>query len=581
MNTRSRFLTLLTSSSLVVGVLSSAFAPTAFASVVGTNETGTHANGLTFARYSTTGKATAVAAEANMAINPAGSQIENGSGLASSSPLVVFSPAVVDLASDLSATVPYILVDASAMFDNGGVALNESQNTWKATTTGDARVYLNAGAADGSDATDCSATFADYGTSKGFSAQTDDNVLLCVVPALETSHDTGTVTLIVTNNGDQSTVQTFYFDFYGPVSSIAPVKRWSRLADGASDATQADLSFKDAAGTDLLAKGIAYASVKDCSGAGSDLCSDTVDVEFYLADSYDGNDNATADTADKGAVVLLENTAGFCDENSISAGSSISLYAFMNIDGDSTRDSDEVKSTAWTVSCTHGTTGATITDIALATSTSKASTASMDRTLNLVISVEDSAGADLGYLGDGEDLSMDSTAFAEDYEQMFRANGDAAVVDPSSDMDLGNLVIIDGKAYDSYDGVTATAFTLTVGSSEYFGFNEMIFSLADATVGGTANDPAEFTLEYSVASRVVTLAAVSGHPRTVCATFGRGAAGVQIGFLFEYVKNGLDVVVWKTSYAGLTGKACATSKGAERTITAFWGRQMSNSVLVH
>ena len=198
-----------------------------------------------------------------------------------------------------------------------------------------------------------------------------------------------------------------------------------------------------------------------------------------------------------------------------------------------------------------------------------------------MISVEDSAGADLGYLGDGEDLSMDSTAFAEDYEQMFRANGDSAVVDPSSDMDLGNLVIIDGKAYDSYDGVTATAFTLTVGSSEYFGFNEMIFSLADATVGGTANDPAEFTLEYSVASRVVTLAAVSGHPRTVCATFGRGAAGVKVSFLVEYVKNGLDVVVVKSAYAGMAGKACATVKGAERTITAFWGRQMSNSVLVH
>jgi hypothetical protein len=30
----------------------------------------------------------------------------------------------------------------------------------------------------------------------------------------------------------------------------------------------------------------------------------------------------------------------------------------------------------------------------------------------------------------------------------------------------------------------------------------------------------------------------------------------------------------------MAGKACATSKGANRTVTAFWGRQMSNSVLV-
>ena len=580
MNIKHRFLTALTTSALVAGVFGSAFATPVYASVIGSNETGTNANGLVYDAYSTIEAAAWVAGEGNMAINPAGKQIVNGSGLTSTSPLIIFSPAVIDSSNDINSYVPYVLIDAEDMKDSSGAAINETQNLWKATASGDVLVWIDPAAADGSDGSDCSTTFADYGALKGFSAQADDNVLVCMIPKAENTSTTGSVAMTVSNNTDVSAVQTFYMDFYGPVSTITPTAYWGRLADDAADATQAELAFKDAAGVDLLAKGIDFQSVKDCAGGASKLCANTVDIEFYVNNAYEGEDAATALTGDEGRVVLVNQGDGFCDEAGATAGSAVSIYAFMNVDGDAVRDTDEVKTAAWSVTCTNGVTDAKIGDVALAASTSKASTTGMFRTIDLVISVEDSAKAALGYLGDGQVLTMDNTSLGLDYEVALRSNGDPALIDPSTNLDLAQLIIVDGKAYEAIDGADKTPFTLTVGSSEYYGFNEITFSFADTTAGDAEDVDADFALSYNVASRVITLAPVTGKPKTVCATFGKNAAGMKISFLVEYVKNGLDTVVVKTSYAGLAGKACTTILGKNRTETAFWGRQMSNSVLV-
>lgn len=580
MNIKHRLLTALTSTALVAGVFGSALTTPVYASVIGSNETGTNANGLVYDAYSTVSASAWIGAEGNMAINPAGKQIMNGDGLSSTSPLIIFSPAVIDSSNNINSYVPYVLIDAADMKDSSGGAINEAQNLWKATASGDVLVWIDPAAPDGTDGSSCSTTFADYGALKGFSAQADDNVLVCMIPKAESTSTTGSVAMTVSNNTDVSSVQTFYMDFYGPVSTITPTAYWSRLADDATDATQAELAFKDAAGVDLLAKGIDFQSVKDCAGGASKLCANTVEVEFYVNNAYEGENAATALTADEGRVVLLAQADGFCDEASATAGSAVSIYAFMNADGDAVRDTDEVKTAAWSVTCTNGMTDAKIGDVALAASTSKASTIGMFRTIDLIVSVEDKAKAALGYLGDGMVLSVDNTSLGLDYEVMLRSNGDPALIDPSSNLDLAQLVIIDGKAYESIVDGKKTAFTLTVGSSEYYGFNEITFSFADVTAGDAEDVKADFTLSYNVASRVVTLTAVTGKPKTVCATFGKGAAGVEISFLVEYVKDGIDKVVVKKSFAGLTGKACATMKGKNRTVTAFWGRQMSNTVLV-
>ena len=126
MNIKHRLLTALTSAALVAGVFGSALTTPVYASVIGSNETGTNANGLVYDAYSTVSASAWIGAEGNMAINPAGKQITNGTGLASTSPLIVFSPAVIDSSNNINSYVPYVLIDASNMKDRKSTRLNSS-----------------------------------------------------------------------------------------------------------------------------------------------------------------------------------------------------------------------------------------------------------------------------------------------------------------------------------------------------------------------------------------------------------------------------------------------------------------------
>jgi hypothetical protein len=560
-----KVLTSLATAGLLAGLLGSALIPVARAVEINANETGTHTNGLSYDISSVTGDNSWTDAEEVIGSDVAGDDVDNGTGLKATSPVINFSPAMVD-DNDNVISASYIVVDADTMNDKNGDAVTEADNSWKAVASGDILVQLFTSS---SDSYDCDEdTLDDYSSTSNWDQQLSDGyVHVCVVPKSEGSTGTGTVTLSVKNDGDTTAVQTFYFDNYGPVASITATAFFSIIAvDTDGDySDQAILTYKDASGTDLIDNGIAIDSIEDCS-AGSEGCGNG-ETEFYLDGSYDGTDNAWRQY-DNG-VVQLDSDLG--DELDLVAGDSFKLYAFVNTDMDSKKDSSEVKSNEWTIKLSGAWDGSYISDIAGADVAQRASTLAVDREIDLNVTMKDEDGNPLGYLGNGNSWCSHDASLTLDFDD----NADF-VVEPDSNLDVCSLVVVDGKGYEAFNPVDgATAYTLTVGDKTYMGWNTMDFIVADPTYDG--GDETTFTVDYRVTAKIVNLV-VTG--KTACASFGKVAAGKQITFLVEYTKAGASKVVYRYGIANSAGKACYTVLGANRTITALFGSDASDTKTV-
>ena len=106
----------------------------------------------------------------------------------------------------------------------------------------------------------------------------------------------------------------------------------------------------------------------------------------------------------------------------------------------------------------------------------------------------------------------------------------------------------------------------------------MDFIVSDPTnVVDGVGDETTFSVDYRVTAKIVN-PVITG--KKFCVTFGPKAAGKQITFLVEYTKAGVDMVVYRYGIANAAGKACYTVLGANRTITALFGNDASNSGLV-
>ena len=504
-------------------------------------------------------------------------EVYQGDGTAKS-PNVNLSSAIVDEDGDIDypSTIWIYTTDANwtdaGMFDDNGDYLTDSQledNYWKATASG---VCVVRGFGDWDDADSSGNVEDDYVSSTGWIQQADiDGMGFDVAPKTETSAGSCSVSIQVKNDGDITSYATMYFLFLGPVKSIVPTAYTSLVSvDQNTDLTQANLVFKDAAGKDLRAQGIEQDVIEDSVAGFYYATGDGADgaVEFYV----DGTNNGTSDiyfdedsSGSTGDVVL---TSYFCDDASASAGDSISVYAFINANNDSNYDASvDVKSSTWTIKCTGGTDGSYISDINVTNIAVKASTLAVDRTTDLEVLIKDEDGNPMGALGDSSSWSADG-----DLTLDFDDNPDF-VVEPDSDLDISDLYVYDGKGYADSD---LTAYTLTVGDLTYMGWNTMDFIVSDPTYDGSG-DETTFSVDYRVTAKIVN-PVITG--KKFCATFGPKAAGKQITFLVEYTKAGVEKVVYRYGIANAAGKACYTVLGANRTITALFGNDASNSGLV-
>jgi len=496
----------------------------------------------------------------------------------------IFSPASVDEGGDAVEDDSTIEIDLTS---NGGLVYTSGSTDytvatedieWTVTSTGDALVDFGADSCPSGDPADYS-TLVDSAP-----GDSDDYMYICVIPKSMNASGTGTVTLKAEHAGKTSTLQTFYFDFIGPVKTITPTKLVNLVATDTNNwSTVAALTFKDAAGTDmgdiLDGEDIVSCLGDEFSDTGDDACDvaddNQLSVDFIIDGDYVENDWNAGDT---NAYLDIDGSSGpyvqlydICDEQGTDAGDTVSVQTFLNADYDERLDSNEIRTAAWTVKCTGGRDGAYISDISTADVAQKASTLAVDRTLDLVVSLKDENDQPLGYLGDGASIGVSG-----DLTLDFEDNADF-VVEPDSNLDITDLEVLEGKGYADLSDVTAPeAYTLTVGDATYMGWNTMDFIVSDPTYDGDG-DETTWSVDYRVTAKIVNIV-VTG--KTACATFGLKAAGKQITFLVEYTKAGVEKVVYRYGVANSKGKACYTVLGANRTITAIFGSDASDTKTV-
>jgi len=523
--------------------------------------------------------------------NTADTAVYQGDGTATS-PNVSLSSAIVDEDGEIDYPVNLWVYTAGnfggsltdGMFDDNGEFLTTTQledNYWKATASG---VCLVRGYGDWDDADESGNIDDDYVTTTGWIQQQDaDGMGWDVAPKSETSAGTCTVSVQIKNDGDVSTFNTFYFLFLGPVKSVTASAYFNLLSLDAGDSTQAHLVYKDSAGKDLRAAGIPSDTIMDSVAGwyyGTDEGADG-SVEFYVDGAVEDGDiddinNDTDGTSDYNDVMLYQD---FCDTYGADAGDSVSIYAYINANNDSNYDaSTDIKSNTWTVKCTGGYSGSYISDIDVTNIAVKASTLAVDRTTDLEVTILDENDSPMGYLGDDSGWAAAGSLTLD-----FDDNPDF-VVEPDSDLDVSHFETVDGLAYEDIDAgyggeaIDTTPYTLTVGDATYMGWNTMDFIVSDPTnVVDGVGDETTFSVDYRVTAKIVN-PVITG--KKFCVTFGPKAAGKQITFLVEYTKAGVDMVVYRYGIANAAGKACYTVLGANRTITALFGNDASNSGLV-
>lgn len=522
-----------------------------------------------------------------------GDGVEVGTGLTAADACPIFSPASIDGDGEDVEDETIIEVDFSTdggLIHSGGTVPTEDV-VFEVTTTGQARVAYDA-------AESCSGDVADYDTSVEYTGESDDYMEICVIPSSGDDSGTGTVTLKAYHGGKTTTIDTWYFDFYGPVTSVsAAAPNFNHLAGDAGWATQTTLVFKDAAGTNLLAAGLTTQDTIECVSmdelGDNDACDADDDAEIHFVVGGDNleNDDSAGDTqvyfdgdGEDGygpTVQIGYDSTSFCDELDLDAGDSTTIRAFIDNDGDARKDSSELQTSAWNVTCTGDSDTAVISSIDVATTAQRASTSSTDRTIELVVNVVDEDGVAMGYLGDGTYLEFDDEGYSEDYEVAYKADDSAADVDPSVNLDLGEIYVVDGTGlyyigdgYEEYSDFTPEAFELTVGSREYTGWNDFIITIDDNLVGGGGDEDVEFSFSYRVATKLVTLS-VAG--KTVTANFGQAAAGKTVTLLVEKLNGD---VVYRSVIANSKGVVKKTFKGAQKVVTAFLGNSYTNTVTV-
>ena len=522
-----------------------------------------------------------------------GDGVEVGTGLSAADACPIFSPASIDGDGEDVEDETIISLDFSTdggLIHSGGTVATENV-IFEVTTSGQARVAYDA-------AESCSSDVADYDTTVEYTGESDDYMEICVIPSSGDASGTGTVTLKAYHGGKTTTIETWYFDFYGPVTSVAAATpNFKHLAGDADWATQTTLIFKDAAGTDLLAAGLTTQDTIECVSmdelGDNDACDadDDAEIHFIVGGKNVENDDSAGDTQvyfdgdsedGYGPVVQIGyETTSFCDEFDLAPGDSTTIRAFIDNDGDARKDASELQTAAWSVTCTGDSDTASISSISVATTAQRASTSSTDRTIELVVNVVDEDGIAMGYLGDSEYLTFDDTGYSEDYEVAYKADDSSADVDPSVNLDLSEVYVVDGSGlYDVGDGYeylsdfTPEAFELTVGSREYTGWNEFIITIDDNLVDGGGDTDVEFSFAYRVATRLVTITATG---MSVTANFGQAAAGKTVTLLVEKLNGD---VLYRSVIANSKGVIKRTFKGAQKTVTAFLGNSYTNTVTV-
>lgn len=505
----------------------------------------------------------------------------NGDG-SSSDPLIIFAPSMVNSDDDVD-QVAGIGLDTTGLTSTNGNAIDQEDQTWSATATGDLLVFVaaaatldDAGEAETALGAECSFDYEDYGTSSEpvTLAAADEGVVICVIPRAEGSSGTGNVSIRVKNVSNTSTVETLSYDVYGPVKSLSFVKNFAALAEDATDSTFGRIVYKDAAGTDLLLAGLYVHDIQDFQ-AGLDFGADNSASDL----DYDVNGEWWMEDDDHdGAAWLYDD---FVADNSLEPGDNASVRVYLDTDDDDEFDSGELSVTTSVSITGPGTTGY-IADITAADLAVRATNDAKTYYLGLSISLKDEDGRALGYLGDGTVwASFDGDSWSESYDVI-----DDATYDPSVYLDTDDIYVIDGRGYEDItveDDETLTpdegedGFYIEAGDKYYYGWNEHSIVVDEVSADNTADaaGEGEFVIEYRTVSRI---AAISKASRTVTASFGRATGGKLVTFLVER-PNGTTVV--RTAYANMLGKASITLPGTKtRNVTAFFGNIATETITV-